>query len=76
MTGHLVKNDEEIDPATTPNVHTDHVPDLEANPFAPFLSKIESEIAQWAKLRGPGLTAFSELISIDGVSKVFSIEAQ
>ena len=50
---------------TTTNSDTS---DLKANPFAPFLSKMEWEIAQWAKLRGPGSTAFSELIGIDGVS--------
>ena len=60
-----VNDDEEMDAApTTTNGDTS---DLEANPFAPFLSKMEWEIARWAKLRGPGLTAFSELISIDGV---------
>jgi hypothetical protein len=33
----------------------------------PFISKMDWEIARWAKLRGPGSTAFSELLSIDGV---------
>ena len=60
-----VNDDEEMDAApTTTNGDTS---DLEANPFAPFLSKMEWEIARWVKLRGPGSTAFSELISIDGV---------
>jgi hypothetical protein len=36
-------------------------------PWAPFISKMDWEIARWAKLRGPGSTAFSELLSIDGV---------
>jgi hypothetical protein len=35
--------------------------------FAPFISKIDWEIAKWAKLRGPGSTAFSELLRIEGV---------
>ena len=37
------------------------------NPWAPFNSKKDWEIARWAKLRGSGLTAFSELLAIDGV---------
>jgi len=38
-----------------------------SNPYAPFTSKKDWEIARWAKLRGPGSTAFSELIGIEGV---------
>jgi len=38
-----------------------------SNPYAPFASKRDWEIARWAKLRGPGSTAFSELINIKGV---------
>lgn len=38
------------------------------NPYSPFLSKIEWEIACWAKTRGPSSTAFTELMSIEGVS--------
>jgi len=37
------------------------------NPWAPFNSKKDWEIARWAKLRGMGSTAFSELLAIDGV---------
>ncbi|KAG1735801.1 hypothetical protein EDB19DRAFT_1830151 [Suillus lakei] len=36
------------------------------NIYAPFASKLDWEMAQWAKLRGSSSTAFSELISIDG----------
>ncbi|KAJ3553348.1 hypothetical protein NP233_g12667 [Leucocoprinus birnbaumii] len=32
-------------------------------------SKFDWEIAQWAKLRGPSSTAFSELLAIDGISE-------
>ncbi|KAF8056055.1 hypothetical protein FPV67DRAFT_1566591 [Lyophyllum atratum] len=39
------------------------------NPFAPFLSQLEWEVAQWAKLRGPSSTAFTELMEIDGVAE-------
>lgn len=38
------------------------------NAYAPFASKLDWEMARWAKLRGPSSTAFSELISIEGVS--------
>jgi len=37
------------------------------NPWAPFNSKKDWEIARWAKLRGAGSTAFSELLAVDGV---------
>lgn len=39
----------------------------EENPWAPFSSQTDWEVARWAKLRGPGSTSFSELLSIDGV---------
>lgn len=35
--------------------------------FSPFVSKMDWEIARWAKLRGPGSTTFSELLQIEGV---------
>ncbi|KAJ3792080.1 hypothetical protein GGU11DRAFT_761066, partial [Lentinula aff. detonsa] len=38
-----------------------------ANPWAPFHSQTEWEIARWAKLRGPSSTALTELLSITGV---------
>ncbi|KAJ6617740.1 hypothetical protein B0H10DRAFT_1796823, partial [Mycena sp. CBHHK59/15] len=38
-----------------------------ANPYAPFNSKMDWEIARWAKLRGSGSTAFTDLLHIDGV---------
>lgn len=37
------------------------------NVWAPFTSKMEWEISRWAKLRGAGSTAFSELLAIEGV---------
>jgi hypothetical protein len=39
-----------------------------SNVYAPFTSKIDWEIARWAKLRGAGSTAFTDLLKIDGVS--------
>jgi hypothetical protein len=38
------------------------------NPWAPWTSQIDWEVARWAKLRGPGSTAFSDLLKIEGVS--------
>jgi hypothetical protein len=36
--------------------------------WAPFTSKMDWEVARWAKLRGPGSTAFDDLLQIEGVS--------
>jgi hypothetical protein len=38
-----------------------------ANPYAPFCSKLDWEVAHWAKLHGPGSTAFTELLKLEGV---------
>jgi hypothetical protein len=43
------------------------------NIYAPFKSKMDWEIAKWAKLRGPGSTAFSDLLAINGVSNLLFI---
>lgn len=40
------------------------------NPYSPFGSQIDWEIAKWAKLRGPSATSFTELLNISGVSVV------
>ena len=37
------------------------------NPYSPFTSKRDWLMARWQKLRGPGSTAFDELMAIDGV---------
>jgi hypothetical protein len=42
------------------------------NIWAPFASKIDWEIARWAKLRGPSSTALSELLRVEGVRFIFS----
>ena len=39
--------------------------------YAPFSSKLEWEIAQWAKNRGLSSTAFTDLLKIEGVSLQF-----
>lgn len=38
--------------------------------YAPFSSKLEWEFAKWAKTRGPGSTAVSELLKIEGVREI------
>ena len=43
------------------------------NIYAPFASKLDWEVARWAKLRGPGSTATTELLGIDEVSKLSSM---
>ncbi|KAG1836595.1 hypothetical protein C8R48DRAFT_623187 [Suillus tomentosus] len=39
------------------------------NIYAPFASKLDWEMARWANLRGSSSTAFSELVSIEGLSE-------
>ncbi|KAI0694433.1 hypothetical protein BC835DRAFT_1415334 [Cytidiella melzeri] len=39
------------------------------NPYVPFVSKLNWEVGRWAKLRGPGQTAFTELLAIDEVQE-------
>jgi hypothetical protein len=41
--------------------------DTVTNIWAPFASRLDWDIARWAKVRGPGSTAFSELLCIEGV---------
>ncbi|KAF9037189.1 hypothetical protein BJ165DRAFT_1353838 [Panaeolus papilionaceus] len=43
------------------------------NPWAPFTSRLDWEVARWAKLRGQGSTAFSELLSIEGMSDALGL---
>ena len=38
------------------------------NIYYPWISEIDWKVAQWAKLRGPGSTATSELLNIPDVS--------
>ena len=43
------------------------------NIYAPFASELDWLVAKWAKMRGPGSTAFSELLNIPGVSALLFI---
>ncbi|OJT07538.1 hypothetical protein TRAPUB_1634 [Trametes pubescens] len=38
-----------------------------SNPWAPFQSQLDWEVARWAKTRGPGSTALTELLAIKGL---------
>ncbi|OSD08399.1 hypothetical protein PYCCODRAFT_1482768 [Trametes coccinea BRFM310] len=38
-----------------------------SNPYAPFTSETDWQVARWAKLRGPGSTSFTELVTIPGI---------
>ena len=40
----------------------------ESNPYRPFASKIDWEVAKWAKLRGPSSTSLADLLKIEGVT--------
>ncbi|KAJ7118222.1 hypothetical protein C8R44DRAFT_923423 [Mycena epipterygia] len=43
------------------------------NIYAPFASKIDWDVARWAKLRGSGSTAFTDLLKIDGVREALGL---
>ncbi|EPQ50619.1 hypothetical protein GLOTRDRAFT_50393 [Gloeophyllum trabeum ATCC 11539] len=45
----------------------------EENPWAPFASKLDWELARWAKLRGPSSTALTELLQIEGVRDLLGL---
>lgn len=45
------------------DLHTAEIP----NEWAPFSTRMDWEVARWAKLRGPSSTALSELLKVDGV---------
>ncbi|KAI0087258.1 hypothetical protein BDY19DRAFT_893576, partial [Irpex rosettiformis] len=43
------------------------------NPYAPFVSQIDWKVARWAKLRGQGSTAMTELLSIPGLHSTLNL---
>ncbi|KZT20962.1 hypothetical protein NEOLEDRAFT_1074287 [Neolentinus lepideus HHB14362 ss-1] len=61
----LSGNDDTI--KTTYQQYSEEMHMSPTNPYAPFESKLDWEIAKWAKLRGPGSTAMTELLKIEGV---------
>ncbi|KAF7326514.1 hypothetical protein MSAN_02508300 [Mycena sanguinolenta] len=44
-----------------------------SNIYTPFTSKMDWEFARWAKLRGSGSTAFTDLLKIDGVVEALGL---
>ncbi|KAJ7833407.1 hypothetical protein B0H13DRAFT_2370459 [Mycena leptocephala] len=44
-----------------------------SNPYAPLTSKMDWEVAKWAKLRGAGSTAFSDLLNIEGIHESLNL---
>ncbi|KAF7336396.1 hypothetical protein MVEN_02188200 [Mycena venus] len=55
--------------ATSEELYRSDIQTSAKNPYAPFTSKTDWEIARWAKLRGSGSTAFTDLLKIDGVQE-------
>ena len=51
------------------NEYARSVPGTAENPYAPFASRLDWEVAEWAKLRGPSATALTELLKIEGVCR-------
>ncbi|KAI1782343.1 hypothetical protein LXA43DRAFT_1145230 [Ganoderma leucocontextum] len=43
------------------------------NPYAPFNSRLDWEIARWGKLRGSSSTSLTELLQIQGVAEALGI---
>ncbi|KAF8989290.1 hypothetical protein BDQ17DRAFT_1393312 [Cyathus striatus] len=44
-----------------------------SNSWAPFTSRLDWEVAKWAKCRGPSSTAFTELLAIDGFQDAINL---
>ncbi|KAJ8481391.1 hypothetical protein ONZ51_g6034 [Trametes cubensis] len=44
-----------------------HIDAANTNPYAPFTSRLDWELARWGKMRGPGSTALSELLQIENL---------
>ncbi|KAH9924954.1 uncharacterized protein BXZ73DRAFT_91146 [Epithele typhae] len=43
------------------------------NPYAPFCSSLDFSVAMWAKMRGPGSTALTELLAIENLVKLLGL---
>ncbi|KAI0682380.1 hypothetical protein C8T65DRAFT_596952 [Cerioporus squamosus] len=64
------------EPAIKLSAYADYarqVPGSIDNPYAPFTSQLDWELAQWAKLRGPSSTAFSDLLKIPSIVEVLGL---
>ncbi|RPD58107.1 hypothetical protein L226DRAFT_467289 [Lentinus tigrinus ALCF2SS1-7] len=43
------------------------------SPYYPFVSKLDWEVARWAKMRGPGSTAVTELLEINDLVRLLGL---
>jgi hypothetical protein len=67
------ESDSDMDSDSRPNGYHHYrqqLKDSNDGMWAPFTSKIDYEVAHWAKTRGPGSTSFSDLLEIEGVSRL------
>ncbi|KAH7905034.1 hypothetical protein BJ138DRAFT_1233443 [Hygrophoropsis aurantiaca] len=64
--------DESLSPSAY-HAYSDNVNSSRANPWAPFSSRIDWELARWAKLRGLGSNAFTELLAIEGIHEALKL---
>ncbi|KAJ7875217.1 hypothetical protein B0H13DRAFT_1894237 [Mycena leptocephala] len=55
------------------NEYSDLIPQSADNPWAPFQSQVDWEVAKWAKLRGSTSTAVTDLLAIDGVPQALGL---
>ncbi|KAI0753003.1 hypothetical protein C8Q80DRAFT_1217332 [Daedaleopsis nitida] len=65
-----------IDPECHPTVYKQYQSSVDAsgtNPYAPFKSRIDWELAKWAKMRGPGSTAVTELLQIEDLVSLLGL---
>ncbi|KAJ7312316.1 hypothetical protein DFH08DRAFT_717847 [Mycena albidolilacea] len=53
--------------------YSDLIPQSADNPWAPFTSQVDWEVAKWAKLRGSTSTAVTDLLAIDGVPQALGL---
>ncbi|KAI1797995.1 hypothetical protein LXA43DRAFT_875754 [Ganoderma leucocontextum] len=63
-------------PTKEPSAYHDYQTELDSegeNPYLPFKSRLDWEIARWAKMRGPGSTAVSELLAIKGLVEMLGL---
>lgn len=61
-------------PTSSYKTYAEHVGEgAQDNAYHPFATRMEWEVARWAKLRGSGSTAFSDLLAIEGVSTSVSL---
>ncbi|KAI0026893.1 hypothetical protein K488DRAFT_91714 [Vararia minispora EC-137] len=61
---------------STYSLYESALPDAEDtnNAYHPFASKLEWELAEWAKTRGVGATAFTELLQIEGLADKLDLQ--